>query len=161
MQEILGGYTEVELSDGRKGNYEVARQYYRDFDRLRIETPEGFNRVCDAVLSKTPRAWNDAEKRDLTIAGLAFASAAEGKFVLKRPEDEISAFIRLAVRESLVSQIFGIVTSGEPQYDLRSPFKHHASGEPDEVPAERRQPVVLDWVGPDTREYPGYKLLPA
>jgi len=125
---------------------------------LRIEAPESFNRVCDAVLSKNPRSWNDEEKQALTIAGLAVASG--GELILKRPVDEIKEFIRLAVKESLVSQIFGIVSSGETQYDLRSPFKHHASGEPDEVPAAHRQRVALDWAGPDTREYPGYKLLP-
>lgn len=159
MESVLGGYTAVELKDGRMGNYKVAQQYYRDFDRLRIQSPDKFNRICHSVLAEG-RDWIEEDRQVLGMAGLAFTRASEKGTTLSRPEEEIRDFIKLAVVPTIVSRIFGILLNETPDYDLQSPFRNPVFREPDMVPDELQTTVVLDWEGADARDYLGNKLVP-
>lgn len=157
MHNIWGQYTEVEFTDGSRGAYGVARQYYRDFDRLRIESPDKFNRLCHSVLGDA-RAWFDDDRDILAGIGLAFAHAADPAQHAQL-EEEIKAFIKIAVKPTIVSRMFGILTGDTPDYDLQSPFKHHVAGEPDTVPAQYQKDVVFEWAGNNLKDCPGKYLV--
>jgi|GEM_PF-6843660 hypothetical protein len=159
MEQTNGSYKEAELTDGRMGSYVVAQQYYRDFDRLRIESPEKFNRICHSVLGDSPSSWHEEDKQILGIAGLAFPCAAEGVTKLKVPEAEIRDFIKLAVKPTIVSRMFGMLTSDVPDYDLQSPFADAIAGEPDLVAAVNLKDVPVKFEG-ERKDNPGFKLVP-
>lgn len=161
MENVKGSYAEVELADGRMGNYRVAQQYYRDFDRLRIESPEKFNRICDCVLGEKQRGWDSGEKQILGAVGLAFDTAAtQYPLGADRSEQEVREFIKLAVKPTIASRMFGILVSDTPDYDLHSPFKNHVPLEPDLVSKEDQRLVATDWQGEKLKDYPGSKLVP-
>ncbi len=158
MQSIWGGYAEVEFTDGSRGAYEVAQKYYRDFDQLRVESPEKFNRICHSVLGQKA-TWGAEERHILAAVGLQFALASDGKYAQNSPEEEVRQFIRLAVKPTIVSRMFGILCGDIPDYDLQSPFKHPVHGAPDQVAPKHQQEVAFEWMGNDIKDCPGKYLI--
>lgn len=159
MHDIWGGYAEVEFTDGSRGSYEVAQQYYRSFDKLRVDSPEKFNCICHSVLGENPTLWDAEEQRILESIGLPFTLASESAFQIKSPKAEVRQFIQLAVRPTIISRIFGVLAGSTPEYDLQSPFKHPVIGEPDQVAPQHRQQVAFEWSGTDLRNCPGKYLI--
>lgn len=154
MHNIWGAYTEVEFSDGSHGAYAVAQQYYRNFEKLRVASPEKFSRICDSVLGDNPSPWNADERRILDDIGLSFAVASQNLYLMKTPEAEVRQFIKLAVRPT-----DNRVVGGMSAYDLQSPFKHPVPGAPDQVAEQNRQEVHFEWSGTDLRNCPGKFLI--
>ena len=157
MQHIWGGYAEVEFTDGSRGAYLIAQEYYRDFDKLRTQSPEKFNELCHSVLGK-PKAWGVDEKSVLSAIGRSFSQAANSNQVAQM-EEEVRAFIKIAVRSTAVSRLLGALKGSVPDYDLQSPFKHHVMGRPDIVPECYQQDVAFEWMGNDLRSCPGKYLI--
>ncbi len=160
MSEIIAGdYYEVQLRDGRVGNYEVAQRYYRDFNRLAHQQPKGFNKLCAYILDDPEAELASEHKAILAEVGLALCPVERVTSVLLRPEEEIKEFVCLAAKETIFSRLFCILAKGsEPSYHLVSPFKKPGAA-PDEVPPQDRTFVkVKDWAGSDITEFPGVKL---
>lgn len=161
MLEIIGGsYSEVELSDGRTGNYEVAQQYYRDFDRLAHEQPAKFNQLCAYILPNHEAKLTPEHKSLLADIGLAWRTRVNGEIILKKREEEIKDFLRLSVRQGALSRLFTALSLAEPSYHLVSPFKRPNDGCADKVAYGYRWMIFTDWIGSDYKDYPGNKLVP-
>ena len=162
MQEILGGYTAVELRDGSVGNLEVARQYYRDFERFSTERPDDFKSFCAAVMADPYTPFTEAQKLVLVDAGLAWRpDLHSSEAILKRPQAEIVNFVQISVEERKPGYLAAFFSAHpRTEYKLVSPFRRAAAGSPDVVPERHKKSVILDWIGSDTRDYPGYQLLP-
>lgn len=163
MQEIMGGYTEVELRDGRIGNYQVARQFYQDFSRLEAEHPEAFQLMARHLL-------HDGSLKNLSetcvqacrdIGLLYHETSRTGDLQWRRPVEELREFAKVALamkRAGFLSKLFGFEAS--PRYKICSPFKNPSSTAPDQVAPVNLKTVIIDWAGSDTRDYTGHRLIP-
>jgi len=169
MEEIFGGYTQVELRDGREGNYQVAQKYFRDFSRLEREFPAGFKKLCARVMANPALELTEEHKGILVDVGLAYRRSEDAKqftndprpFDLAKPEDEIKDFLVLTVIQKPLSSLRAFFsTSADVDYKLVTPFMYPKSGYPDEVADGKKACVILEWAGQDSRDYPGDKLVP-
>lgn len=165
MHEILGRYTQVELRDGRFGNYQVARQIFQDFTRLAKEHPAAFQMLAHQLChdGDVEQALSDSCKQACRDAGLAYrGQSAGGGMVWQRPIEELRAFAKLSVVESapgLLRRIFSAHTD-LPAYKMGTPFKNPSTRVPDEVDGRYLTAVCLDWMGSDASQYPGHRLIP-
>lgn len=163
MQEIIGGYSEVTLRDGRIGNYQVARQFYQDFSRLATEHPDAFQQFVRHLRSDTSLdQLSDTCAQACRDIGLLYHHAsATGTLQWRRPVEELQEFAKLAIDvkpAGLLSKLFGL--SATPSYKICSPFKNPSAAAPDQVEPKNLRAIIMDWMGSDTRQYPGYRLIP-
>ena len=159
MKEIDGKYSIVELRDGSEGNYEVARQHYRDFSRLEKDNPDGFKKLCARVKNNPDLPLTEEHKAILVDVGLAWHSKDAPEVILSRPEKEIKNFICLIVQVKPISRLFSFLSGHSGvDYKLVSPFKYAEPGAPDQVaPGDR---IAMEWAGRNVTDSPACKLFP-
>lgn len=164
MHEIYGGYVQAELSDGRFGNYQVARRIFQDFQRLANEHPAAFQTLAHQLHQNGDvEKLSDACKQACRDVGLAFREPAEnGGLKWQRPLEDLREFAKLSVMaapQGLLQRFFSVNT-GVPIYKMGTPFKKPSARALDEVESRYLTTVCLDWIGPDSCHYPGNRLIP-